>query len=239
MSESYPHIEQIEKYLSGSMSQEEQQAFEAQIEVDEKLALELRTFLGAQFAGHAHMREQQELELRKRYNANSTGAGFSLYPNILYYAAAAILIFVLVWVVLPGSPDYDRLYASYYEPVPAPVIRDTSQSEARLRLAHISFNQGQFDQAIKSYEQLLADDASQGRDIALFLGQAYMNQGQTDLAIRQFERAESSPQEAQWFTALALLRAGRLAEAKTQLEMIRQNPSHFYGNKAASLLEEL
>ena len=241
MSDNSSNIEQIEKYLSGQMKPEEQASFEKEMESNADLAMEVRAMLGAKFVGHMQVREQQLQELKDRYDAAPATAGSQsfLQRRLIYAVAAAILILAAVWLIWPSNPDYEQLFTANYEAVPAQVIRDTSNQQRDLRLANIAFNQANYDEAIRLYEQLLLADPSLANQIHLFLGQAYMTNQNFTAALQQFDLAGISSQEAQWFKALTYVRAGDISQAKTQLRAIATDANHFYAEKAQALLDKL
>lgn len=97
-------------------------------------------------------------------------------------------------------------------------------------------------EALRYLNAVLADKAFEYRPMALLLrGTCLLDSEDTDAAIatfREIPAAAAGPfQEAQWYTALAYLKAGDAEKASALLREIAENPSHRRRSDASALLE--
>jgi|GEM_PF-1795030 len=119
-----------------------------------------------------------------------------------------------------GSPDTDTLYT----------------------LAQNQYAARNCQEALRTLDLVLADEKFEFRPMAMLLrGTCLLDSGDTDGAItvlREVPPAAAGPfQNAQWYTALAYLKAQDTEQASSLLREIADNPSHRRRSDAAALLE--
>lgn len=155
--------------------------------------------------------------------------------------AAAVLLLLAIWL-LPkqGTPSAQTLYASHFEPYPDLITQmDASQSLQEEAMAQ--YNSGNALQALTLFGAVLEDDPDNDL-IRLYMGVSHMQINELDEAIRTFDQliqgdVPSYREPAEWYKALALLKAERKEACRDLLQSIAQNDQHDYALRARKLLD--
>ena len=237
-------LKQIEFYLDGTMSQEEEEECRKQLSKQPDLAREV--LMQQEAIAALKQRETLKAELRAMYNqAQEKKATPARYIYMGIAASVSLLIAVMLIIKVGSQPDYLALYDEYYVPLEAEgnYRGEPGQSELYdIDKADSLYKSGQYAQAITAYESLHGKTDKPG-NVALYLGNSYMQTGQFDKAesvLGEVINAESNflKQYAQWYLSLVYIRQGKQKEAKDLLTMIRSQKGIYY-SKAAELLEEI
>lgn len=233
-------IETIDRYLEGSLSDQEAIRFREQIEADPALRKEVEEFLMAKYSVYSSARIEQIKELSDRFdelglsNPNPWNRRFGLLSS------AAILAIILA-IFMPERFSSSDLYAKYHTTPDAREVRGETDLQA-LFLAHIEYNQQAYPKAIRLYEDILKQPSFGHREEAtFFLAMAYLENGQIEPAIQTLRQIQSGEfaEMADWYQALALIKSQQEEPAKTILLTISKRSNHFYFKQARALLKDM
>lgn len=163
----------------------------------------------------------------------------------LSVAAGFLLLALAVWFFRPAKPGQEGLYARYFTPAQndLSVSLMGDQEADPLTAALRPYNARRYAEAVQSIGNYLQTH-TEPRAIRLFYGISLMETGAPADAIRQFRELDHAEvevyyrQAADWYLALAYLRAGQREAAEAALRTI-SNPGHLYYQQAVSLLQEL
>ncbi len=262
----------IERYIDGLLSPEECAAFEAELEKDSLLALEVRLHRVSRLA----VRAQGALDRRKRLQQRSRrllrthlwrwkiqdfledtlvspspeGVLQPRWGRLALAALSVLLLVAGVWWLMQTAPtiaeapiaakDPQVLFQEYFRPVE---ISTTLGAEAEDDYARARqwYAQGQCAEALPLLEKVLETPDFEARPMALVLrGTCLLNAGRTGEAFAVLQQvppvAKIPYQQAEWYIALAYLRAGQRSESAEQLQRIAQQPRHLYREKARAIL---
>ena len=155
-------------------------------------------------------------------------------------AVVAIFFFMKEEKAVIGTDD---LYALYYRPLeaPEPVFRGENNSTTPQRIQQASdlYGNGQYDQAVVYYQELLKE-YPQHPKYTLFLGLSYMQLEKYEEAIALFNTHVPSgttyDEDIQWYLSLAHLKQGNLNTARTMLEKFRDSEGSYYKSNAGQII---
>lgn len=140
----------------------------------------------------------------------------------------------------------DELFAMYYQPLqaPEPVFRGENNSSTPQKVQQASdlYGNGQYDQAIAYYQELLKEYPLHPK-YTLFLGLSYMQQEKYNEAIALFNTHVPSgttyDEDIQWYLSLAHLKQGNLNTARTMLEKFRDSEGSYYKTNAGQIIAQM
>ncbi|MEZ4851393.1 MAG: hypothetical protein R3B93_22820 [Bacteroidia bacterium] len=246
--------EAVQKYADNLLSKEEREEFDRRIREDKTFAKQVEDYSFLLEGLNALGVEAFEAKVRqweKEYKTQSFQRPIrKLYQGGLrrYYAVAAViimLIFPLGFLYLNQMNQYsgEELYAQNFEPYQDLLSdRDASgQGDEDLLKAMEYYNNGFYENAVillEAYVAIHPDEPLPG----LYLGISYLETGQIDKAMKHFEFTSQDPdlrEMAEWYTALALVKAERMDEAKTILAKIANSEIHYRRTKAKDILDIL
>ena len=157
---------------------------------------------------------------------------------------AALTLIVLVSIttlVLIGSstPNYDRLYTSYFEAPGADVQRSTGLPQDSYNLALDAYNSGNFASALEYFNQIPEEGASS--EYFFYKALTSMELGLYTQAILHWNRFDSDivwNQESMWYKSLCYLKMEDLISTRASLEEIIISDG-YYKARASNLLRKL
>ena len=255
----------IESYLGGSMSAEEAESFSREIEMDPNLKAEVQLSadinfhlaekaLGSDIPDNEYTRtlksyfqsdeaKEIEVKLRQVQSDYKESQDSSKRPKLYLYAAIlTILIITTIGVFFFGSDTNSQLYASYYSPKDVPSIV-TRGDETALNLGAAAFQNKEYAEAMKVFENYLNSEANFNPSVYIYTGLSNLELGQHTEAISEFDKLINSnsidSSKGLWFKALAYLKMDQTEDAKQVLEIITESSNNFNYNKARELLDEL
>jgi tetratricopeptide (TPR) repeat protein len=181
----------------------------------------------------------------------SAQAGMYLpWGRLVAVGATAVLLLLGVWWLLnrttPSQPapiaavDPEVLYQTYFKRVEIHYTLGAAAQEDYTRAQQL-YAQGQCAEATALLERLLAEPTFEGRSSALLLkGTCLLEMGHPAEAINILQQvpavARLPYQRAEWYIALAHLKAGERSAAVAQLRRIAGQPRHLYLKEAKALL---
>lgn len=243
----------LERYLLGTMNQQEKQAFEKQLRTDSALADELALYRdtvgGIQLNGSQSLKEQlQEVEAGlSRHSVSRTldNQRAPRKPLMTWLAIAASLLAVVLlgYLVLPG-PGPEDVYVAYYQPYPNlinPAQRSAEiKEETVLERAMRAYDSQQYVQALALFEQ---GNAFSNPGYTFYYAASHLGLNQPQKAIPLLERVVQNQgslfyEPALWYLALAHLKENDAATAIPYLEKAAANDGD-YAREAQEILEEL
>lgn len=253
--------ERVKQYKNQQLSEAEREVFESELKNNPTLAAEATElaaiYQGLQEKGDEALNAQllefgQQLLLQENDARDlSTPADQPLVARRWAiprwaYAAAALLLLLLIALPLYqrlNKPEItyasaESLFTEYYTPPALPAVRDAVTSTWRT-----AYEQKKYPEAIAALEKLLADpNYPRQSEANLFLGLSYLNTGNTTAAIAAFQEVSPASvviEDAQWYQALAYLKAGDANAAENVLHTIIATPSHPYLNPATDIIKRL
>ena len=237
----------IDQFFSGELSEAEMAAFRQRLATDkefEKLYEDLKYI--------QHGLQQAELEKAWKtiqHTEAQLEASKSRRPRSLEWkiwlpvAASFALLLVAAWFFLGKAPDPDELFAQYFEVYPnveAPIYRDSSTSDSLTNkdLAFRRYADDDFEGAIALFESIENKDEG----TRFYLGISYLAKGDAKKSIEVLRdiKGEAVQYNTQidWFLALALLKDGKVGEAKEVLEGLAVSGTA-YESRSKELLKAL
>lgn len=180
----------------------------------------------------------RELETR----SNSKGRVRSLYRRPYFKWAAAVVLVALVLgsLFLGAKEDPQTLYAQYIDLDDIPYLTVRSDSDSIYSILEQEFRSENYDDFLNLLEQ--QDELNPNASIYLYEGMAHIALNNNTKALSVFETLIASDlmdaPRGYWFKALALLKSGKIDEAKDLLSYIDDN-NLYNSDKAKELLREL
>lgn len=260
-------LEKIEAYLEDRMSEDRRLAFESELAENEQLRNEFdemkAVILGIRSAAAIAFAEQvgqwekrlkndqdhvEEAKIKQLFPGN-TGAISSRQesssrkiPYIYAIAAAVVVLLGLLFILRPQSLDANTLYAAHFERPSNPFTLMGGDTKSLQLQAFQAYEQSDFQEAISLYQQVLKD-SPQNAQVLYLLGVTYMEDDQPKKAIEIFDKVISEDkiydEKAQWYKALAWLKANDSEKAKIQLLDIVNSEQHDYKKEAEALLRKI
>ncbi|MFD2561638.1 tetratricopeptide repeat protein [Aquimarina rubra] len=259
---------QIERFLSGAMSDTEMEQFQKEILSNSALKEEVALYQSINFhisekVADDHISYDSEykrkleeyirseqgkkiqatlLEEKQRYH-NKLSQDKS-NKSMLYYilSTAAAVVFVIVFFFMKNS-DKD-LYTDYYKIEELPSFTSRSGNSSLLASAKSNFKSKQFDKSLSNFKEYVKNDV-EGVDplIYIYTGLIYSEKNQLEKAIEQFTFLENSDDidnsRALWYKVLVYLKFDKKVEAKKVLAFILKDPNNYKYKEAKEILEKL
>lgn len=203
--------DQIETYLSGNMSPQEKEAFEARVAAEPDLAEELRHLAGQKEL----FRVGRRLDMMRRLEGMEAAIVARKKRNrrLLAVAATLILLAVAGRFLYTPVPTGQDMYQEYFEPyLLGGPQRDNSPPTA-YDTAWENYRRGNYAQALTFFDTVSSSHPD-FQVIQLYRGISTLDEGACERAIAQFQTiidTEGHPytEEALYYQGLAHLRLGR------------------------------
>ena len=242
-------IELIDRYLRGTLNGLEHKVIVSRLSQDESLVQLLKEIKLLHKSTRLSKMEKvfqglQETEVSLKETPNSQAVSRKLWPRVAA-AASIILLLGLVWFLLnPGTPDTQKIFADAFEVYPNNVIKRSEQvkySDLK-NTAYSFYDQKKYAESIPQFLELYQ---TEDEKISLFyLAVASLADGQTDQTIQYFNefspyaKANGLDDQTAWYLALAYLKKGELDNASTILKEL-SNGSSPEASQAKALLKKL
>ena len=236
----------IESYLEGEMSVREQMEFENLLRNDPEL---MKAFLFRKNLNEA-ITENDVMDLRD--NLNSITSEESLFKHskkIRIYSAVAAVAAVLIAVSIiffsndPFNKEdlYDQYYSKYPSIVNARSFVDSEEEKIFLQ-SFESYENGEFEKAIRQMRQLLQKDESNNL-LLFYLAISELEQGQLTDSEKHLKQLIANSnhiflEQAHWYLALNYLKQNKTEDSKIVLNLII-NQKFSMHQEAESLLRKI
>ena len=246
----------IEKYLDGSLDENERQRVEEQAvndhefrdlmrlhrEVDQSISdNELAAFRQA-----VTETETAYLQVALPAMDSLTGKHSQQWIPLLRIAAIIILIVgavITIGHLLTQKSGPEKIYARYYAAYEVDgTLRSSSSSVNPVTLAIADYSRGKYTEALEKLNGVVKADA--GNNLAWFFrGLACLGTNDAAEAIKSFSMIPitwDSPcvEHRDWYLALAYLRVGEITEASRIFSVMLQN-NGYYAKAAGDILKRL
>ncbi len=250
--------EKIELYINGQLPQEEQTAFEQEINTSQELADEVRLFKELKNAIFEPGAEQIKSELKSLYaqnkiegqpvntSKNTGGKQIFLKTKQFYYVAASLLLIAINAVLVLNNnnnsyTDADA-FVAYYTPYEYLAHERTEDSNVNpLHHAIKNYEKGAYKEAIATLEG--EQNKERNSLIYYYKGLSYLAMGESSQAIDEFNKCiqfDSTlfTEPAMWYMALAYIKEHNREKASSILTKLAQSEGR-YSQKADELNQAL
>jgi tetratricopeptide (TPR) repeat protein len=242
-----------DRYLDGELRDEEYQMYEDELLSNSDLAkdLELHRELNQAIRETDVIRFRNQLDkihasVEPEYQQSI--ARKVIHNNYARIAAASVVLLLAIGLFLNSMlnkpANGDELFQRYYE---APVLSETVRSDAAMDNLYyeavIHFNNGEFNEALALFEQVVALDDSNMK--------AHLATGISKLEINHAKEAKKSfktvidhqdnlyVDKANWFLALCYLKTDDLDNARLQFGRIASDDRSYKQDEARKILKKL
>lgn len=214
-------LEIIERYINGSMGNQELKDFNQLLEVDDDFKIKVEDIKNMLLGIEAQSLKEQldgfhdDIPNTIVKKPNNNKIRFLNYSKIV--AAAAIIIAVgSIWF-FSSSPN-ERLYAKYFKPDPGLPTTMSSTDNFDFYDAMVNYKHGDYEIAIEKWGKLQQKKPNNDT-INYFLGVAQLNNNNELKAIQLLKNATQQSEsvflnEAYFYLGLAYLKNNELAKAK-------------------------
>ncbi len=213
-------FEQIEAYLLNTLDAARREAFEREMEADERLRNEvhLQRRLTAVAEVSSYKGEKQEQKEQAR------SAVVKKLPHFAWYAAAAVVIVAVTWFYRDSTPSAEKIYARYFIADPGlPVVMSSADDHYDFYDGMVSYKEGDYSRAVEIWKKVYLENAANDT-LQYFIGMAYLNSNDGDavdyllpVAGNDSSRWQS---KAIWYLALAYVKFGRKEDAAIWLKKL-------------------
>ncbi len=236
-------IEQLNRYLDGELTEKDRTAVEAQLQADSALQSRLENLLIARKAIHAAGLKDRIAGIYSEFRSELTPKLVPLAKRRTvktWMAAAAAALLIVTgysayrFTTLSNHAVFDQHYIAYY----LPVQRGSNDTASSVKDS--LYRAGDYTGFLAMSKNMAAP---MQKDYFL-QGMALLETGEPVKAIAAFEQlrqlnAASNEryfeQETDYYLTLALIRSGRITEARALLRAIDDNPGHLYHKNAAAI----
>ncbi|MEO1626192.1 MAG: tetratricopeptide repeat protein [Bacteroidota bacterium] len=237
--------QQLDNYIFGRMSAEERETFERQLAQDDGLKEALVKQRKVHGGIEAYLQASVKSKLQgyhQEWEKQQTPSPRFPRKYIWFIAAALLLLSLLFVLLLPSSASNEKMYAQYFEPYPMQ-LGDRSQDPSDwMRQLEDQYTKQNYAAALQIL-QAQAETTQKEKKWLLYLGICQLESDQITAALSSFEQFEENDPvywyEANWYAALAHLKAGQLAEAKKKLNILLAHPNAHYDADARRILDAL
>lgn len=242
----------IERYLLHAMTPDEQQQFQTRLAAEPALVAELAFYEAlwlhrdrqakARWATKGkhllNTGEQPQTGLSVAHASVFQRIGSSPYRWAVAATFALLVVAAGIWIT---RDPYQALYSAYYERLPSSGQLSASETETDAKTWQRAFEL----YAAKQYDQALVEvqPLPRNANTYLFTGACLLEQNHTQEAIRAFQQVDQAAlsryNRAQFYIALAYLRAHDTENAREQLNKVANDRDNQYKGKAGELLEKM
>lgn len=226
-------LELFEKYLEGTLPEQEADDFQRQLQDDPELASDFEAFRISATLIKADGFRSEVSEVV----AEKDPVVIPLYKRgIFRYAAAAVISLLGVWVYFLSKPTVapEELFISYYEPYADIYLsRGTVNSFSE---AMSAYSNREYERAIVMFDSLA--DKTDG--VYFYQALCYLSLRKPDKALDNFNQLTDGAiftEQARWYEALALLLLNKQDPAIESLKEIK--PGQFNYNEARAIIDKL
>lgn len=250
----------IEKYIEGTLSDQEQAEFELKMLSDADFAREVNYTKDMVLATQVFGRSELKKELQRVANAEplpsdllsitredtQAAEGQSprmrrIYQRFAGVAAAIVLIFAAGWWFTQKRTSPESLFVSYFEPYPnvaAPIVRNATAKKP-LEQALLLYEQKNYAAAITQLSAL----SQQTEAVRFYLAMSHLSNGNAKEAVKHFTTLKdnvsaSYQKQTLWYLAMAHLANKDLKACKKVLKPLTTE-DNFYQKKALELMKQL
>ncbi|MCP4125151.1 MAG: hypothetical protein GY751_25745 [Bacteroidetes bacterium] len=240
-------LEQIENYLTGSISREELERSAKQAgvtDLDKQISWFKNTLLAIEAEG---LKKQLGMLNKKTYLPENVEKGKTVNMwmrnhRVLSIAACMVLLFGLFFILRPSKSN--QLYSQYEYVDPGIPILMSETDRYELYDALTYYSEQNYGEAIIRLKSMDYANASYKDTAEFYLAASYLYSGTVDKCIPLFDSVANQTasvfsEKASWLKALSLLKAEKTEDLLLVLEQITSNTEHSFFEEAVSLSEKL
>ncbi len=222
----------LHKYRKGLLNEEELDALKLRKAHDE----EFSDFLQIEEDLHGAFQFNEAKRLKESFVLEDLQTNIRFYQTTLFKVAAAIFaIIVTTTFLMDQKPDFNKVYAAYYEPYPnvvAPVLR----SDSSYNNAFVFYEAGKYQEALAIFREQGVESNT------FYIGQCLLATGAYAESVDIFKNIVDTNSKfavpSQWYLALAYLQLDNEKEAHMILFKLTGNETQ-YAHKAREVLDAL
>jgi len=235
--------EQIEKYLFGQLSADDQTKFELALQDDAEFQAEFQLQKDIHFA----LNDNDAIEVESIMDSIQTRKDIAAHTPVKPKRNKTLLIIAIITGLLSGAflifnqfnkttekkIDQNKLYAQFHQQYEAYGINRSETTKTVNDLALIAYSAKKYKEAIQFY----SDASSPNNKDKFYHASSLQAIGQYDQALVLFEEIIGSEdyewmEQSLWYAALSELKLGRLDSSKKRLLQL-PDTSKFYAQAAA------
>jgi tetratricopeptide (TPR) repeat protein len=237
------HINRVQRYLDGEMTEEERRLFEKDIQTDSVLAeeIELHRHIINTVSEHDEVRFRNKLkEAYKLYRGKekiSQIPGFIKNPKYIVYIAGVLTIgvFLLYFGLRKTQISTEELFEIYYTKFSQDVQSRSSKedSEDNLYVGIYYYYTGDYQESYKRLTLITEEETLATAEF--YLGCTEVEMGNYGLAIDRFKDVLNLDfnyyqEHARWYLGLCYLKLNRKVEAIEVFQEFSQKKSYYTEN---------
>lgn len=211
-------FERIEGYLGSSLTFEEREQFEREVNANPDLKKELELHRSL----HTEMSDTDSLEFRKKLE--DIARGLKKKKKTPYWRYAAIILVLLgaaTFVWLQMQTGNSTLFDKHYKVYPVEdAIRGAEQSGTQQILKY--YTHENYEKVVPLLTAFCAENPENTR-FKIYLGNALLQTGQAEKAISTFlgiTEDSANYEDSLWYLALSYLKINKLDQARSTLEEV-------------------
>lgn len=215
-------LETIERYINGSMEQQELNDFNQLLELDDAFKAKVEDIktmlLGIESQSLKEQLDDYHKEIPKTITQTPNDNKVKLLNfNKIAVAAAIIIAVGSIWFF--STPRNEKLYAKYFKPDPGLPTTMSSTDNFDFYDAMVNYKHGDYKMAINKW-QILLEKEPENDTLNYFLGVAHLADKDVIDAIPYLERTVKSKDsfalinDAHYYLGLAYLKKGNIGLAK-------------------------
>lgn len=221
---SQEQLETIERYINGTMANEELKTFEKQLENDSEFKTQvedIKTLLtGIETQSLKEQLDEFHNDIQKQPTQKNTTKVRYLQFRKLVAAAAIVIALGSFWFFNQNSSE--RLYSKYFTPDPGLPTTMSTTSNFEFYDAMVNYKQGDYKTAIAKWE-VLKIKTPNNDTLNYFLGVAHLANKNESNAISFLEKSIQNNDfllvdDAYYYLGLAYLKDGNITLAKENLK---------------------
>lgn len=258
----------IEAYISGSMSTEDAQQFELEMEMQPELKEEVALYTSINHhlteteyddvipdsdykkELDTYLKNEEAVAIKKKlsrvkeeYMATLQKEKPKSKIRPLYYILSSAAVIALVFGLLFTKNSNEDLYANYYQSSDLPSFTSRSDQTSLLSKASINFKEGNLETSLTTFQEYITKTEDVDPLVYVYTGLIYSENQELQKAIAQFDLLEQSKNldrsRALWYKALTYLKFEKMSKAKEMLTVILENRSNYKYQEAKELLDKL
>jgi|GEM_PF-2699719 len=225
----------IDAYLNGELTAEEQQQFEQELRSNQQLQEQVNAYRLLNSTVGKHQQAEQTLPqlkqildpLTHQYFKKEKAKVFTMKRTMYMLAAAASIVLILL-VALPGTSPDDYSF----DDMPGAIVRGTETDKAK---AAQLFNNKQYAEAAKAFQQLKTTGTPDAA-VDFYLGISLLKTEQYAEALPLFEILANGTsvyaEDANFFAALSAYHLQQSEKAKQYAEKVKEGSRYWKNAKA-------
>jgi len=242
-------LEYIETYFDGTMNAAERLVFEQRLIDDPILLSEYEKYKDLRTGFESIQMKNTEAMLRsvaQVRNKDISKSNVFTLRRIMSIAAAIIVIATAVFLLKPSSNNSIQEITAAYYVAPMSSIERTESTISSIDLSVISFQNGDYQEALKLLNNANDEALERQDEIAYWKGHVYYKMfnfseaAQSFSMVKDLDAQSKYASDAHWMYVLSILNSAKdVNESKELLQSLIDQNQGQYSNLAKKLLSEL